>query len=349
MTSYKTCALALTTIASLSMAQSVAAQKYFEVFSEADAVNGTVTSPFIDAAVVAPDGTVYSTFRGGGSADVGSVTAFDGSGFSTVMTNAQYSVIGSTNDYATGNGLALVGDVLRGVSFFDNVVYEVNVNTGVITEVIPTTSFNAAVSAVSNLGSQYETAPDGTIYVYEQTSNQLLSVSPTNVISIEIDAATLTSDISDEVNQITGIGVNGTTLYIGSGEDTIIEWDTVTNTATELLSLNDIEDLTDDDDENLFFGDIFFAPDGLVYFYEGDSDYLMSFDPTNAANTVAVVLTEQELLDGPGTDLLGQLAWYEGNIAWTDQGDGFYAIPEPATAALLAIGGGLIAARRRRA
>ena len=97
------------------------------------------------------------------------------------------------------------------------------------------------------------------------------------------------------------------------------------------------------------FGDIFPAPDGLVYFYESTSDGIMSFDPANPAGTLGYVLTEAELLDGPmAYDNVFTLGWYDDTLSFHANGErGLYMLPEPGTMLLLSLGG-LAVLRRRR-
>jgi len=69
-----------------------------------------------------------------------------------------------------------------------------------------------------------------------------------------------------------------------------------------------------------------------VYFLERTSKSIMSFDPDDAANTLATVLTEAELDAGPaGSDSMAQFTWYAGSIAWTPINPsvlmGLYAVP----------------------
>ncbi|MFT6862682.1 MAG: hypothetical protein ACJAVK_001241 [Akkermansiaceae bacterium] len=91
------------------------------------------------------------------------------------------------------------------------------------------------------------------------------------------------------------------------------------STGSTLLTSAQIESVTDDQDGRAGFVSIFSAPDGLTYFYENDSDSILSMDPNDPVNSLSVVLTEDELINGPaGSDVVGQLTWYDGEIVWTN-------------------------------
>lgn len=323
-----------------------------EVFNEAQAANGefAVDGTFLDTVAVA-DGTAFAVSRQNGATAGGVVTAFDGSSFTTVMTPAQFLALGSTFDIAAGNGAGVVGGsggVLRAVSFFDNNVYEVNLGTGAVTEVVSSATIDAATGVSSNLGAAHETASDGTIYGLESVSDVIVGISPGNAASVEIgagDFATLVGGTS-----VGGIGIQGGNILIGSNSnDTLLAWDVTGNTGSTVLTTAQIDAVTDDVDGVVSFGDIFFAPDGLVYFYEGDSDFLLSYDPADPAGTIGAVITEADFIAGPSSDTINQLSWWNGNIAFTDGSIGFYTIPEPTTAALIGLGGLAMLRRRRSA
>jgi hypothetical protein len=219
------------------------------------------------------------------------------------------------------------------MSSLDNTVYEVDLSSGVVTSVIAKPTFDALVGVSVQFPAFSETAPDGTIYAIESTSDQLIAISPTNTATIEIDAANFSALLGGV--SVNGIGVSGTTIYLGSNSsDSLVAWDTVTNSGSTVLTTAQIDAATDLVNGTVGFGDIFAAPDGLVYFYESDADFLMSFDPNDPAGTVTAVLTDDQLNGGPADDTLGQLAWWNGAIAWTNPSDGFYAIPEPTALAL---------------
>ncbi|MEM9419659.1 MAG: hypothetical protein AAGA25_11510 [Planctomycetota bacterium] len=326
---------------------SVFGQAYFEVFDEAEAANGDATLTFLETVTVGPDGTAYAFLRDTTTADVGGITAFDGSGFTNVMTPADWTTFGSTQDYAAGNGVGIASGKARAISSFDNNVYEVDIATGVVSEAVSAATLDVASGVSSNFTAVFETTSDGTIYALESVSDQVLAITPGNVVSVEINTASFAALLGG--TSIGGIGVNQDVLYLGSNSsDQLLAWDTTTNTGSVVLTTAQIEAVTDDVDGRAGFGDIFYAPDGLVYFYESDSDYLLSFNPLDAANTLAVVLTEAEFTAGPGSDTINQLSFFDGNIAWTDTGIGYYTIPEPTAAVLLGMTG-LAFMRRRRA
>ncbi|MFN3165489.1 MAG: PEP-CTERM sorting domain-containing protein [Phycisphaeraceae bacterium] len=319
------------------------------VFTEADAANGELANPFLDT-VVTSGGTAYAVTRDLDSVG-GVVTAFDGIGFTTVMTNAQWGTYGSAFDIAAGNGAGVAGNALRSVNFFDNNVYEIDLGTGAVTEVVTKAALDAAAGVSVNMVAAFEVDATGQIYALDSVSDSILSISPANTAAVEIstgDLAALAGGTS-----IGGIGVLGDTILIGSNSnDSLVAWNTLTNTGSTVLTTAQIDAITlsagDANDGSVGFGDIFAAPDGLVYFYESDGDDLLSYDPNDPAGTLAIVVSEAEFLAGPSDDTPGQLAWWDGKIAYTNGSDGFYVVPEPTSLALLGLGG-LLVARRRRA
>jgi hypothetical protein len=331
-------------LAASTLAFGAHAVQVIEVFSEAEAIAGVSGPEFLDTVVVGDDGTAFAVLRLGGS----NIVAFDGSSFSTVMTQAQWDATGSTNEITGGNGASLVGNTLKTLNFFDNALYETDVTTGVTTLAVSDLQFNALVGADANFSGFYADAPTGRIFAIETVTDQVVEIAPDNSLSIAIDSADFASLAGG--TSVTGIGVMGDKILIGSNSnDSLVAYDSLTDTFATVLTTAEIESVTDDIDGRAgFFGNIFFAPDGLVYFYESDSDYLLSYDPFDPAGTLAAVVTEQEFIDGPSSDTINQLVWYEGQIAFTDQSTGFYTIPEPASLTLVAAGVAVCSLRRRK-
>lgn len=339
--------LAAAAMASFSVASQA---QVFEVFSEAEAANGDSSLTFLETVAVDASGTAYAFLRDTSATDLGGVNAFDGISFTTISTPADWAATGSSFDIAAGNGVAIIpGDVARFVSFFDNNVYNMDLTTGAVTEFVSKATIDAAAGfGVSvNLTAVNEVTADGTIYMIDSVSDQLLKVDTAGNVTVEIDTADLDALLGG--TSIGGIGVSGDTIYLGSNsDDQLVAWDTVSKTGSVVLTTAEIEAVTDDIDGRAGFGDIFAAPNGLVYFYESDSDYLLAFGASNPAGSIVSIISEAEFTAGPSSDTINQLAWYDGNIAFTDGSIGFYTIPAP-TGALAGLAGlTLLVTRRRR-
>ncbi|MEM9252119.1 MAG: PEP-CTERM sorting domain-containing protein [Planctomycetota bacterium] len=306
------------------------------------------TSGFLDT--VAVDGDEFYVFGRSFGSVVGSgdsLTKFDAALTPTVLINDTEWGNAASNQLAGFYGARVVGDNIVFVNFFDNTVYSVNKNSGAISTV--------AAPAGTNLTSNNAVASDGTVYAYDGTADEILAISPGGVVTTAVTNATLTSGLGTDLVS-GGFEVVGTDLYVArDSTNAIIAFDlTSPGDFSTVIDASAVETVTVDSDGDIDFEDIFFAPDGLVYFFEDDSDAIISFDPANPAGTVTQVLSLEQLNAGPGTSNVDQFGWYDGQLAWTDQDDrndagGFFVVPEPATAALLAIGAGLIAVRRRRA
>ncbi|MEM1446236.1 MAG: PEP-CTERM sorting domain-containing protein [Planctomycetota bacterium] len=337
---------------------SAASAQYFEVFIEATQ-NIDGEGDFLDTNVVdGNDVYAFSRGTGGGPAVEGSlikVTGFGSNAVPTVATTLAQWDAASDVDLAGSNGAVLLdtGD-LRFVNFFDNSVYDIDPGTGTVTKFLDSSVFDALVGGGPvSIPVTNTVLSDGSGLAYDSAGDQLLAFDNDGDLAIALNNAELTAISGNDIIS-GGMAVVGTTLYYGSNtSDELYVVDLVAKTGSALLTTAQIEAVTDDIDGRAGFGDIFAGPDGLIYFYETDSDYILSVDPTalDVAASVSVVLSEADLVAGPaGSDSVGQFEWYFGDLAWTSAGRGFYSlnVPEPATAALLGLGG-LAMLRRRSA
>ncbi|MEO1498567.1 MAG: PEP-CTERM sorting domain-containing protein [Planctomycetota bacterium] len=327
---------------------------YIEVFSEADAAGGA--NRFLDSVTV-DGGIAYAVQRDltTGPVNGGEVVAFDGSTFTTIMDTADWAAgTGPNNDPSTGFGTGIIGGTMRAISAIESFVFEVDLGTGATTIVATRADLTAASgeAASATIPSIYDVAPNGDIYALNDApgiQEQLLKIDgATNAVSIEIDGATLETVVGGTQN-LDGLAVSGGKLYIGSdASDSIVSYDLATGAVVTELTDPQIAAVTDVADIG-GFRDFFAAPDGKIYFYETTSDHILSFDPADPTGTIATVISEADLIAGPaGSDAVNQLAWWDGNLAWTRSSNGFYAIiPEPASALLAAIAGVGVLARRR--
>lgn len=323
---------------------------YYEVFSQAEA-SGSIASPFLDTVAV-KDGNAYAIVRDTTSSDVGAVVKYDGSTFTEIMDTADWLGAGATTDIGGFLGAAVIdrglGDQVRFVNFFDNSIWEVDATTGTPVRVVSDASISVFTGGSVNLSASNSMLSDGTAIVYDGVSDSVLQITPGGFVFNQISSAELTALTGSDILSGTGFALVGTDIYFGSNSsDSLYAWDIISDTGSLVLDTAALEALSDDIDGRVGIDDIYYAPDGLVYFYEDDADYIYSFDPADPAGTLAVVLTEQQLNDGPGTDSVAQFSWWDGNLAWTDQRDGFYSIPEPTSALLGVIALAGFAARRR--
>ncbi|QDT68673.1 hypothetical protein MalM25_15970 [Planctomycetes bacterium MalM25] len=342
--------LSIASLVGLLCAPTAFSGTYYEVFSEAEA-SGSIASPFLDTVAV-KGGNAYAIVRDLTASDVGSVVKYDGSTFTEIMDTADWLGAGATTDIGGFLGAAVIdrglGDQVRFVNFFDNSIWEVDATTGTPVRVVSDASISVFTGGSVNLSASNSMLSDGTAIVYDGVSDSVLQITPGGFVFNQISSAELTALTGSDILSGTGFALVGTDIYFGSNlSDSLYAWDIISDTGSLVLDTAALEALSDDIDGRVGIDDIYYAPDGLVYFYEDDADYIYSFDPADPAGTLSVVLTEQQLNDGPGTDAVAQFAWWNGNLAWTDQRDGFYAIPEPSTALLGAIALVGFAARRR--
>jgi hypothetical protein len=336
------CALALGQTASAS---------YVKVFGVADANTGGVVSPFLNS-VVTSGGTAYATISNSTGTVQGAVSSFNGSTFATVMPTSGWS---GPVDPNAAPGAAVVGTKLRTLLFTPtNAIWEVDLGAGTSAEAVSSAAITAGAGTVA-LTTPFEVTPAGDIYLWSSATGarQIVQITAGNVVTTEIPTATITSVFGSATAGIQGLGVSGNTLYLGSNTtDTIVAWDIAGNTATTALSTAAINSVVGGTTAG--FGDIFAAPNGLVYFRETVSDAILSFNPANPSGTLSVVLTGAQLSAGPaGSTNVGQLSWWNGNLSWTVAGlgtaasAGFYAIPEPTSAMMVALSLMGLGARRR--
>ena len=269
----------------------------------------------------------------------------------TLVNTMDWAMQTGTSKIASLYNLSIQGDDLVFADTSSNNVWKVNKYNGSISAYASLDQIFAATPDILNANRGLRTPADGhdgKYYFYEKYSESVLVSDGSNVstfIGSEMllsvaDTATLSGGLTfdNSGNMIWGNGDTGS-LYLWNNSDHI---------GQELLSKSMITSLTGGDLSG--FGDIFYAPDGKVYFYETKSDSILSFDPDAPEYSLEVVLSEKDLLEGPlENDFIYSLSWYEDNIAFSSyQQTGLYVVPEPMTLSLISLGSLVVLGKRKR-
>jgi len=241
------------------------------------------------------------------------------------------------------------GDNIRFADSITDAVWNVDKNSGTITALASKAAIDDYIGGTSPSLLSSGGAYNGDFYFYEGDTDSILKVDGSGTISTYVSDTQLTAAAgNDSVSSGLAFIASGKMIWGSSTSDSLYLWDEATASGSTLLSLGEITSVTGGTAAG--FGDVLHAPDGKVYFYESKSDGIMSFDPADAANTLAYVLTEADLLAGPAaSDNIFGLTWHGGKLAFNvSKEKGFYAIPEPGTWALILAGGLAMAMLRRR-
>ncbi len=189
---------------------------------------------------------------------------------------------------------------------------------------------------------------DGSKGIYDTTGQGSAGV----LISAAVLASTTNGGPGTaSVNTFT---IDGNNVFVGVSSKGMYEYNTVTTNWTgPLFTPTQIEGVTGNSGSTYLSTGSFFAPDGNVYFFDQTAKDIMVFDPNNALSSLRVAVSSAQITSIEGTNLVSNLTWYNGNIAWDNvntSGEGVYAaVPEPASLSVLAIGAvGLLSRRSRR-
>lgn len=251
-----------------------------------------------------------------------------------------------------GNRIGVVGDYLQFLDVATDAVYRMHKSTGALSVFVSTTGVKN-VTTVGFGGLIDATAFDanGAMAFYEQTSDSILLAEVNSNGNLTTDAQVSIfvprQDIVDLYNGVAPVNLvaggmtfacNGdlywTLSQTGSTGDpggSIYKRSAADGTLSRVLEQLDIQ-LVTFAFGNVGFNDIFAAPDGNIYFYDRASDSILYFDPEDPVNSLAIYLTEAELVGGPaGNDFVGSFEAYGTQLAWNHSLSGdsrdIYAYP----------------------
>ena len=147
------------------------------------------------------------------------------------------------------------------------------------------------------------------ILFYDTGSDSILQSSPSASGSGMLSTYLSSSELTDAIgtDDVDGLDIVGNTLVFGSGGGNGVFAGPVFGDGdiTQVLDAGDFESIFGDGDASIDFRALAVGNDGLVYLYESDSDAIFRFDLTMPEDSLELVLTDQQLSDGPaGTDII---------------------------------------------
>ncbi len=255
----------------------------------------------------------------------------------TLVSNAQWMAY-TGDDYGNigpGNHMAVFGDQLQFVDYFDDAIYRVNVTTGALSTLVSPSDIMAHTgeSEAKLLDAVAVYAPNQEMTVYDEKSDRVLLVAPDGTLTTLITPADFQSLYGGtHINYVGGgmaFDTSGNLYWTSSksgssGTGSIYKRKT-DGTMSEIVTQAEIDDLIGiiwiNPGE---YNDIYYGPDDNIYFYERESDNILRFDPARAEagdpNSLQIFLTKAEMVDGPqGIHRLSAFSSYEGKaLTWNN-------------------------------
>lgn len=287
---------------------------------------------------------------GGGQFEGHAINRVSGIGGTISVTNLMPSAGWGTGFFSPIHSFQLTsGGIQFGTTGAASVlgVHRFDLGTNTLSTRFSSTDITSLTGATgySHLGASVTDGAGELYFANTNSSNRALY--RTNGLGIDtlLDATELGTLFGGPSNpSINAMTLSGSSLLLANNSANVIaSYDVGTDTGS--LLLNDATILAITGGTSVTISRMFTAPDGTVFFSTSNRQVL-SFDPSDAASTLQLVLTT-----GDSTPWNVQaLGWYGDDLAFATT-SGIYAVPEPSTYAAvlgaLALAGILI--RRRRA
>lgn len=338
----------------------LSAQAYIELIDFATVAGPSPTVDRIYSHAFEDMDTAYAQTWGGsgvgGGKEIVKLTRNGSTWDRTVLVDtATWTATSGATGLTSFYGFDVVGNYVQFADSSSDAIWRVDKNTGALASYVSAAAIQAHTGMASTqLLTPYVIASGGETVFYEgQSDSILMSIGPDSMLTLVSSAALTASFGNDSVSGSMAFddvgnlywGNNTSDSLAGRSADGILSW---------VLTTSDITDVTGGTAAGI--GALKYA-DGRVHFYESSSDSILAFDPADPAGSLGVVLSEDDLVNGPaGSDSVGTMSWYDKGdgtgLTWTKVSStgGIYFVPEPGTMSLLALGGlmGLLRRFRRR-
>jgi len=272
----------------------------------------------------------------------------------------------STNKLAPGLGAAVVGDYIQMAEVQSRAVVRVNKFTGQASAYVSTDQIKAHTGKTSAGVTEFSgVSPGGETIFYESASLSILQTNGAGLLTTVVTTDELAAaQLGGNTNIQSGLTYDDAgNLYWGHGNGDRIYKRAPDGSITYIAEEADFLALLGNTTSANFQGDMYFGPDGLIYFRYGREDPansnitmgIYSIDPAAAdpGATLGIVLSNAQLKAGPAASpFTYHMSWFNDNLAFTCQSEkgvqGYYNLPEPGSLTLLLGIGSLVVLRRRR-
>jgi outer membrane protein assembly factor BamB len=381
-------------VAATTAGPALAAGSYERVhdFSEITSALGSKSSPAASlSGVTSINGKIYASvfdaFGGGafppgsGGQKVDRVGIVEGPDFQPLVSETELIEGGAPlKGFQVKRNLSAIGDDLVFNNRQDNAIYRVDTNNGQVSKLMTSDQIkNSLPDNGMDRGSQTlaQTTYDGNLIWYNSSSDRIVQ-NPNSSDPSQLDVALPTNTRSKIENQLSsflveGLAAGGDRVYFGNSQGTVgglrgsnpgrlhsfdLTAQQPRTTLETEVGQDALQTLTGESDAEI--SNVLFGGDGNVYFREGETGSIFSFDPDtlsdeDPASSIQTVLTGTQIKnDGPASTsspIFGDLLWHDDQLHFYQtrgEGGGIYIVPEPTSLMLLGAGGVMLGLRRRR-
>ncbi|GMU21910.1 MAG: hypothetical protein AMXMBFR13_19980 [Phycisphaerae bacterium] len=238
-------------------------------------------------------------------------------------------------------GVEIVGDYIQFPDNLMNQVVRIHKVTGEVSVYVSKADIMAVTGTPDLTVTKWSgMSPEGESVFYEEDSNSILQTNGPGAVVTVVSSAELTAAGVYMVES--GLTYDGAgNLYWGDDtgdNNTVPVGDRIfrrapDGTITSIINAHNFQDLGISVDRAIFTGDMYYAPDGLIYFRYGKNTSgslgIYCFNPASPdpASTLAIVLSEADFLAGPSGAISQwagatyHMSWWDGRLAFTKEAE----------------------------